>query len=391
MIIDPNQLTIAYFINMWCKNRLNERLLIFVFLTNMDRVNLKKLSSILGLSISTVSKALRDSYEISAATKLKVQQAAKFYNYQPNPHASSLRKAKSKTIAVIVPEITNNYFVAAINAIQDIARSKEYHVLIYITHESYEYEKSLVNPLINGRVDGVIISLSRNTKNIDHLKDIGEKGTPIVFFDRVTPEPDYTTVTTNDFEIAYKATQHLINNACKKIAHVTFSEKISIGEQRLEGFNSAMQDNNLAVLPHYVITAANNEREDYNSIKKLLTNKDRPDAVFTAIESFALTTYRVCAELGLNIPKDIKVISFSNLITAELLNPPLTTIEQPAYEIGSQAALMLIHAIEKPKYYTPENITIPSKLIPRASSNKQAITPSVYNDRALQDNNNRHK
>lgn len=334
----------------------------------MATVNLKKLASILELSISTVSKALRDSYEISNQTKERVKKLAQELNYQPNPYASSLRRSKSKTIAVVVPEIANNFFVSAINGIQNAAHLKGYHVLIYISHENSNYEKELVNILINGRVDGVLISLSRDTDDVEHLKTIQNKGLPIVFFDRVSEDLDSTTITTDDYESAYKSTLHLIEKGCKKIANCAIGNNLSIAKKRVEGFKDALADNKLQLNSNFLMTCTGDYEIDYKLIKKLLLSKDRPDGLFTSIESFALIAYEICKELKIRIPQDLKIITFSNLRTANLLAPSLTTITQPAFEIGEAAALQLIKAIEKPKNYVPENIIIKSGLVERAST-----------------------
>ncbi|OJU27090.1 MAG: LacI family transcriptional regulator [Sphingobacteriales bacterium 41-5] len=335
----------------------------------MDSVNLKKLSSILGLSVSTVSKALRDSYEISEETKERVKKIAKAYNYQPNIYASSLRKAKSKTIAVIVPRIANNFFISAIDGIQEVAQEKKYHVLIYLSHESYEYEKELVQSFASGRVDGMLISLTRETNDMEHLRQLVNNGIPVVFFDRVSTELDCSTVSTNDYESAFEATEHLIKAGCKKIAHCRISNKLSIGQHRLNGYRDALEKHNLDFHSKYVVKCSDNDVEDYKTIKTLLKDKDRPDGLFTAVESYTLIAYEVCRELGIKIPQDLKLITFSNLRTAGLLDPSLTTITQPAFEIGEKAAAELISAIEKPRYFKPENIILKSVLSPRDSTN----------------------
>lgn len=334
----------------------------------MDSVNLKKLSSILGLSISTVSKALRDSYEISEETKERVKKIAKAYNYQPNVYASSLRRAKSKTIAVIVPRIANNFFVSAIDGIQEVAQAKRYHVLIYLSHEKYEYEKELVKNFASGRVDGMLISLTRETNDMDHIRQIVSTGMPVVFFDRVNTGLNCSTVSTNDYESAFEATEHLIRAGCKKIAHCRISNKLSIGQLRLNGYRDALKKHNLKFYPQHVVKCSDDYADDYGTIKTLLKCKNPPDGLFTAVESYTLIAYEVCRELGIRIPQDLKLITFSNLRTAGLLNPSLTTVTQPAFEIGEKAASELISAIEKPRYFKPENIVLKSELFARAST-----------------------
>ena len=335
----------------------------------MESVNIKKLAQILNISISTVSKALRDSYDISKETKEKVVKLANELNYQPNPHASSLRKHKSKMIAVIIPEIANNYFTLAINGIEAIAQEKGYHVLIYLTHEDFNKESAIIKHLHSGRVDGVLISISSTTRDFTHLHELQDKGLPIVFFDRVYEKLDTATVTTDDYESGYKATQHLIEQGCERIAHLMISQDLSIGIKRMKGYLKALEDNKMTVDESLIVPCANDAEEDFELVKKLLQQKNRPDGIFAAVERYAIAAYEACRDLKLSIPNDVKVISFSNLQIASLLDPSLTTIAQPAFEIGKEAASLLFKSLEKKKFeLKDENIVFQSQLIQRAST-----------------------
>ncbi len=334
----------------------------------MGSVNLKMLAKALNLSVSTVSKALRDSYDIGTETKEKVLALAKEWNYQPNPHASSLRKNKSKTIAVILPEISNNYFGLAMNGIESVAEEKGYHVLIYLTHEDYKKEVMYARHLVNGRVDGVLVSMSSTTADISHLCELKEKDIPIVFFDRVCEEVDTVKVTTNDYESGRMATSHLIEQGCNRIGHLAISSYISIGNKRMAGYQQALLDHKIPANKSYIIPCTNNDEMDFEAIKKMLRTQ-KCDGVFAAIERYAILTYEACRELKLSIPNDVKVISFSNLQTASLLDPSMTTITQPAFEIGKTAATMLFKALDKKAFkLTNETIVLPSVLIKRAST-----------------------
>ena len=334
----------------------------------MESVNIKKLAKILNISISTVSKALRDSHDISKETKEKVIALANELNYQPNPHASSLRKAKSKTIAVIIPEIANNYFSLAINGIESIAQEKGYHVLIYLTHESYMKEVALMRLLHGGRVDGILISLSSTTTDYSHLLELQQKGLPLVFFDRVYEQFDTVSITTDDYESAYQATKHLVVRGCTRIAHLMISKNLSIGDKRLKGYRKALEDQHLEVDETLIVSCTNEDELNFDLIKNLLLNSN-PDGIFAAVERYAISTYEVCKELDISIPGDVKVISFSNLQTASLLNPSLTTITQPAFEIGRQAATILLRALEEKRFELKnETIIFKSTLIQREST-----------------------
>ena len=331
--------------------------------------NLKRLAEELGLSISSVSKALRDSYEISAETKRRVREMAEKLNYQPNPFASSLRRKKSITIAVVIPEIANNFFALAMDGIQMVAQQKGYHVLTYLTHEDYKNEESTIRHLQGGRVDGVLISLCRDTADVSHLASLHETGIPLVFFDRVPETMECPTVTTDDYESGFKATEHLIQAGCKRIACLSLSNYLSIAHKRLNGYEDALKKHNIKADPKLVVQCTNDNTTNLDLIKKLLKGKDKPDGVFATVEKLAISTYYVCNDIDLKIPQQLKIISFSNLRTASLLNPSLSTITQPAFEMGKESASLLFRMIEKKTFGNRiDKIVLKSSLIERNSS-----------------------
>ena len=309
-------------------------------------MNIKELAKELNLSISSVSRALRDSKEISISTKRIVKAKAKELNYQANPFASNLRRQKSKTIAVVIPEIANNFFSLAINGAESYAQKKGYHVLIYQTHEHLQQELSISKHLQNGRVDGILISLSCQTANTDHLNDIKNKGIPLVFFDRVAEDINAPKITTNDYESGFKATEHLIENGCKKIAFLSISTKLAIANNRMNGYLDAAKKHAVVINEKHIIMCNTDKEANKILIKNLLLQADAPDAIFACVEELAVSSYLVCEDLKLNIPRDVKIISFSNLQTAAILNPSLTTITQPAYNIGREAASVLFQLME---------------------------------------------
>jgi LacI family transcriptional regulator len=338
---------------------------------SIDAVNLKRLAKQLNLSVSTVSRALRDSYEISQETKDKVLSLATQLNYQPNPYASSLRKQKSKTIAVVVPEIANNFFSLAINGIGSVAQEKGYHVLIYLTHEDFKQETSIVRHLQSGRVDGVLISVSSQTNDISHLVELRQKGLPIVFFDRVCEGIETAKVTTDDYESGFNATTHLIEQGCRQIAYLLISKNLSIGIKRMQGYLDALRKYNIEADESLIVHGGNDAQENYKLVEKLLRRPDRPHGIFASVEKLAISAYHVCRDLSLNIPNDVKIISFSNLETASLLNPSLTTITQPAYDIGKESATILFRALDKNKIHIDnEMIVLKSALMVRDSTAK---------------------
>eukprot|EP01035_Chromulina_nebulosa_P059539 gene59539-81483_t len=242
------------------------------------------LASELGLSISTISKALQDSHEISADTKQKVLEFARLHNYSPNPYASSLRRKKSNAIAVVIPEVADSYFSQAINGIESVAMQKGYHVIIYLTHESFERETSITKDLGNGRVDGVLMSVSSETNSFDHLQQLYSSNTPLVFFDRVCEEIPVPSIITNDFDSAYLATKHLIESGCKKISYLSISKGLSIISKRLEGYKQAIADSNGLLLKQEVVHCPPTTLETKQEIEKLLLEADRPDGLIASVE-----------------------------------------------------------------------------------------------------------
>lgn len=335
----------------------------------MKPVNLKRLAEELNLSVATVSRALNDRYDISQPTKDRVRELASKLNYEPNPYASGLRRQKSRTIGVVIPEVANHFFSLAINGIEEIARANNYHVLIYLTHEDYEREVSVARLLASGRVEGIMISVASGSQDYSHLDSLQEKGIPLVFFDRVHEEIATANVTTNDYESSYEATRHLLDNGCRTVAHLNLSKSLSIGKRRLQGYVDALQAAGIAYDDELVVHAQANKAQDIQTIQELLLKRPDIDGFFASVESMAMCCYEACRNLNLSIPNDIKVIGFSNLETASLLDPPLTTVTQPAYNIGKEAAKILFRAITRNiPVAASQSMELKSELIVRGST-----------------------
>ena len=331
----------------------------------MDKVNIQQLADELGLSIATVSRALRNSHQIRPETREKVWELANKLNYQPNPFAAGLRAQKSKNIAVIFPELANNFFSLAINGIEEIAREKDYQVLIYLTHESAESETRFVKSLASGRVDGALVSLSRETANYDHLTELNKK-LPVILFDRVCNAASMLNVTTDDYESSYAGTKHLVEQGCRKIMYLLALKNIMAGGLRLQGYKDALADSGILLDEALIIDCEQDEKAVLLIIKEAIT-RHQPDALFSSIEKLGIVCYQVAKEMDLVIPGKIKLLSFSNLETAPLLHPSLTTITQPAFDIGKESARLLFELLEK-KRTIPQSKTIASILVKRAST-----------------------
>lgn len=336
----------------------------------METITIKDIAKALNLSTSTVSRALRGSYEINAETKRLVMEYAEKVHYSPNPIALSLKENKSKAIGVIVPEIANHFFSQAINGIEAIAYKRGYHVVIFQSHESYEREVINVQHIIARKVDGLLISLSGQTVDVSHLQEIQRKGLPLVLFDRVSDKIEAHKVTADNFDGAFKATEHLILSGRKRIAHITSPSLLSITKERLEGYKAALEKYQIGYDETLVKYCGFAVEEAQKLVDELIENQ-KPDAVITTSDRLALDCFSAIKEKNISMPDEVAFIGFTNLKVAYLLNPSLSTVVQPAFEIGQAAAQLLLDSIEK-KPQTIEQlraIKIPTELVIRNSSN----------------------
>jgi LacI family transcriptional regulator len=314
-----------------------------------DAITIKDIAKALGLSVSTVSKALRGSHEISGETKKNVTAYASEHNYKPNPIAQSLKRGRSKSIGVIVCNIDNNFFSQVINGIESVARQKDYNVIITQSQESYEREVANSEHLSSRSVDGLIISLSAETRNVDHLVKLHEKGLPIVLFDRVTDEIPTHMVIADNYKGAYDATRHLLEQGYRRIAHITSSGSLSITLERLEGYKNALKDAGILPDQRYIKFCQHGgmiPEETCQALTELLELPDRPDALFTASDRLSTTTLSLLRKLPVAVPQEIGLVGFTNSISADIFNPALTSVVQPALEMGQIATDMLIELIE---------------------------------------------
>jgi len=339
-----------------------------------EAITIKDIAKALGLSTSTVSRALRGSYEISPETKKLVLEYAEKFNYRPNPIALSLKERKSRSIGVVVSEIANHFFSQAIDGIESIAYNRGYHVIISQSHESYERELVNVKHLSSRSVDGLLISLSAETADIGHFKELHEKGLPLVFFDRVTEEIDTHKVIANNYQGAYDATDHLIKSGYKKIAHITSSSHLSITKERLAGYKAALATHKILLNESYIKYCNHGGKivkEIEDAITSLVNLKQKPDAIFAASDRLTTSSLSTLKTLGLKIPNDVAFVGFTNYGLVELLNPPLSAVHQPAFEMGQVATELLIQLIESKRPITKfETRVLQTELCIRDSSVK---------------------
>lgn len=335
---------------------------------------IKDIAKALGLSTSTVSRALNGSYEIGAETKKLVLEYAEKVNYRPNPIALSLKEQKSHSIGVVVCEVANNYFSQAINGIESIAYNSGYHVIITQTHESAAREATNVQHLLSRHVDGLLVSLSASTTDTEPYKYLHEKGFPIVFFDRIAQDVDTHKITANNFKGAFEATEHLINTGYTKIAHITNSHNLMISIERLNGYKAALEKHGIPVVPEYIKHCDHGGmilEEVEIAVHELLTQPDRPQALISTSDRLTTTCIPVIKKMGLKIPDDIALAGFTNSDVAESFDPPLTVVRQPAFQMGQLATELLIKTIEsKRPIYEYTNQQVDTELIIRQSSLK---------------------
>lgn len=311
------------------------------------KLTLKQIARELDVSISTVSKALRDSAEIGEETRKKIQAFAKFYNYRPNNIALSLKNRKTKTIGVIIPEIVHHFFTTVISGIEQVANEKGYHVIICMSNNSFDKEVINLELLANGSTDGFIISVAKETqqkRDYHHLMEVIKQGMPVVMFDRVIDEIPCDKVIIDDVNGARKAVQRLVDAGCKKIGLITTVDYISVGKLRTRGYEMVLQENGLDVDPDLVLKV-----DDFDNsaaeIKTFLQGKDM-DAIFAVNEHFAVYAVKAFKEQNLRVPEDVMVIGFTDGELSRHFIPTLSTINQHGHQMGAEAAKLLINRLE---------------------------------------------
>ena len=347
-------------------------------------LTIKDIARQLNLSPSTVSKALHNSHEISLETRTLVLEFAARHNYKPNPIAQSLKQGYSKSIGVLVCHIDNHFFSQAINGIESIAHDQNYNVIITQSHDSSEREFLNIRHLTTGSVDGLVVSLSVGSQNIRHLQELQQNGFPIVFFDRITDKINTHTITANNFQGAYDATKHLIKQGYKRIAHITSASCLSNTRERVSGYKDALREAGFEpdeAMIKYCDQGGMILGEVTAALESLLQGKNKPDAIFVGADRLSLIMVNLLRKMKIKIPQQIGLAGFTNSMSAEIFNPPLTAVTQPALEMGQLATKMLISLIES-KEPSPvfENRILKTRLEIRESSLRTGtseISPTV--------------
>ncbi|WP_340114811.1 LacI family DNA-binding transcriptional regulator [Maribellus mangrovi] len=323
----------------------------------------------LNISASTVSRALKDNPLISEATRYKIKKAAQEMGYRPNILAANFRTRRTNTIGVIVPLINRHFFSAVISGIEDVAYQQGFAVTISQSNDDFEKESKIAQTLFTNRVDGLILSIGMNTTTYEHLKLFSERNIPLVFFDRVVDDIEAHKIVVDDFEGAYIATKHLIDQGRKRIAMIGGPLNLKIYQNRQEGYLKALNDARLPIDESAIIHNSLTREEGEKAVKKLLRNKTLPDAIFCANDTTALSAVITLRGKNIRVPEDIAIVGFSNEPFSEVVTPSITTIKQPGFEMGQKAAELIIQQVlVKEAPLTFETIKMPTELIVRESS-----------------------
>ena len=332
-------------------------------------VTIKDIARALGISPSTVSRALKDHPDISRDTKIAVNELAKKLHYKPNAVALSLKNSKTNTIGVIIPQLIHYFFSSVISGIEDVAYDAGYNVMICQSNEKYEREIINTQALLSNRVEGALISISKETEDFSHLEMIEESGIPMVFFYRVPDGFDSDCVIIDDKKSAYNAVCHLIESGCKRIAHLAAPSSLGIGRCRLEGYKEALKDRGLPYTEEYVIVADSFELAAA-ATRKLVQLPVPPDGIFTVNDLTAVGAMKTLQKMGIAIPDKIAIMGFSAGSFSDITTPTLSSVDQHGYEMGKKAATVLLKRIESQRTGEGEVFYIDTNLVIRESTKK---------------------
>jgi LacI family transcriptional regulator len=334
------------------------------------QITIKDIAKELGISPSTVSKALKGHRDISSSTKESVRKLAELWNYKPDQIALSLKSGLSKTIGVIVPEIVHYFFSTVIGGIEDLAYDRGYHVMFCQSSELYAREVKAVETLLSSRVDGILVSVSKTTEQLDHFRKILDNNIPLVFFDRVCEEIDSDRVIVDDENGAYDAVNHMIDIGCKNIVHLSGPPNLLIGKNRKDGYMRALSEHNMPIDEKNIIRC--DSREDATMIvPELLRRSERPDGVFAVNDLTAASAMRIIIDMGFSVPDDIAVVGFTSGLISELTNPTLTSVEQDGYIVGKEAVRLLIDRLENKNEVPFQTKIIKTKLVIKGSTQRK--------------------
>jgi LacI family transcriptional regulator len=336
------------------------------------QITIKDIARELGISPSTVSKALKGHRDISSSTKQSVRKLAESWNYKPDQIALSLKSGLSKTIGVIVPEIVHYFFSTVIGGIEDLAYDSGYHVMFCQSSELYAREVKAVDTLLSSRVDGILVSVSKVTDNFDHFRKIQDNGIPLVFFDRICEDIDTDRVIVDDEPGAYEAVSHLISIGCKNIIHLSGPPNLTIGKHRKDGYLRALREHDIPLDENNIIRC--DSMEDANLVVPGLINRaHKPDGIFAVNDLTAAAAMKIIKDMGYSVPDDIAVVGFTSGLISDITNPTLTSVEQHGYLIGKEAVRLLIDRIERKHDFPLQTKIIKTELAVKGSTLRNKV------------------
>lgn len=340
-------------------------------MANQKRISLKDLAHELGVSIATVSRALRNSPEIGQEMQMKVKELAKRLNYRPNPFAQSLRKEGPRIIGVVVPNLVTHFYAAVLDGIEDEARRAGYSVISSNSHESCEDEVRAIDNFINLHVEGIIASVSQNTTDYSHFEKVSKMGIPLVFFGRTCLPDLFSSVTANGDVAAQEATQHLIDTGSRRVAFLGGPNHLDMVKRRKHGYLEALRDNRIPIDRELVVC----NRIDFDLVveatKQLLQIENRPDAILAVNDTVTFAAFTAVKEMGLRIPEDVALIGFTDDQHARYVTPQMSAIEDQSYKMGCVAYDLLQKSISgDPNKYKK---IVPQKLVIRGTSDKHGL------------------
>jgi len=336
---------------------------------NKDNVTIKDIARELQISPSTVSRALKDHPDISPETKKLVNNLADKWNYRPNPIALSLKGGTSKTLGVVVPQIIHYFFSSVISGIEDYANENGYNVMICQSNEEYEKEVTSIQTLVNSRVDGILISISKLTRNMEHFHELKERNIPLVFFDRISNEVDSDMVVVDDTEGAYMAVKHLILEGRKNIIHLSGPPNLAISRDRAEGYIRALNEFQYSVSEENIVKC-DQEQEAEWIVPSLMKRNPHPDAFFCVNDFTAAQTLNIVKSMGYSVPEDVSIVGFTNGQISRLTDPGLSTVDQRGYDMGREAGRLMLDRI-KDRNRPFQKRVIKTELVVRGSSSKK--------------------
>lgn len=343
-------------------------------MTNKKKTTIKDIASVLNISPAAVSKALHDDSRISAKTKDAVKKVAKDLNYQPNHLASALRKGKSNLVGVIVPRTNSNFFSSVIQNIEEVLNKEGYNIIITQSNESYKKECNNIDALLFTQVDGIIASMANETIKLDYYEKVKSKGIPLILFDRGENDLNVDYIGINDYDSSHMIVKHLIEQGCKRIAHIGGYKHTRIFNNRIRGYIDAIKKHNLPLDNELLLESSLTIEDGREKMTQLLALKNRPDAVYVAGDYAALGALQVLNEQNIKIPNDIALVGFGNEPFTAMVTPAISSIEQHSAEIGKQAALTFLERVKEPFVkQTLNKVILDAELIIRDSSHIEQL------------------